>query len=180
MPLFWTWTVELSKDCLLLFSYWWKWLWCGWSWFYTRESTREPPLVKAAKHLNVFRSVFECVYVAAWKHYNSWHLSEFLLNEYYIFAHVFLLCSFVAHWANIWHILLTDCFHSCHSGIAFTCWGRSYADLPAHNAALRVTASYPEAVVGVGLQVSHSQPAASCCTSIQHSIPTWKQGVGRQ
>ena len=60
---------------------------------------------------------------------------------------------------------------SCRSGIAFTCWGRSYADLQARNAALCVTASDPESVAGVGLQVSHRQPAACCCTSIQHSIP---------
>lgn len=67
-----------------------------------------------------------------------------------------------------------DCYDSCCSGIAVTCWWRSDIDLQAINTALRVTASDPEAVVGVGLQVSHSQPAACCCTSIQHSISIYE------
>lgn len=67
-----------------------------------------------------------------------------------------------------------DCFDSCCSGIAVTCWWCSDIDSQAINTALRVTTSDPEAVVGVGLQVSHSQPAACCCTSIQHSISIYE------
>lgn len=67
-----------------------------------------------------------------------------------------------------------DCFDSCCSGIAVTCWWRSDIDLQAIDTALRVTASDPEVVVGVGLQVSHSQPATCCCTSIQHSISIYE------
>lgn len=67
-----------------------------------------------------------------------------------------------------------DCFDSCCSGIAVTCWWRSDIDSQAINTALCVTTSDPEAVVGVGLQVSHSQPAACCCTSIQHSISIYE------
>lgn len=66
-----------------------------------------------------------------------------------------------------------DCFDSC-SGIAVTCWWRSDIDSQAINTALCVTASDPEAVVGVGLQVSHCQPAAGRCTSIQHSISIYE------
>lgn len=49
MPLFWTWTVELFKVCLLLFSYWWMWWWRGWSCFYKWQSTCLSSSVKVAK-----------------------------------------------------------------------------------------------------------------------------------
>ena len=56
------------------------------------------------------------------------------------------------------------------SRVVFTCWGRSNIQWQTLNTALCVTSSDPDSVVCVRLEVSHRQPAACCCTSIQYTI----------
>ncbi len=59
----------------------------------------------------------------------------------------------------------------CCGGVC-TCGGRSNIEWQALDTTLCVTTSDPEAVDGERLQVSHRQPAACCCTSIQHRDTT--------
>ncbi len=83
MPLFWTWTVELSEVCLLLFSDWDMGVVCVHAYVFNTFVN-----ISLSGKICVYRCVCVCVCVAVWLPLppdcsdQLWHLSVFTISLY--------------------------------------------------------------------------------------------------